>query len=98
MVRIYQELYKSGETGSKRLEIKPNVGLLRIEINGSGTLIAKGVLDKGSTPYLISAIKCADYSKVTSMSEAGLYILEVSGLRYIDFELSGSATVNLKQV
>lgn len=98
MVRIYQELYKSGETGSKRLEIKPNVGLLRIEINGSGTLVAKGVLDKGNTPYLISAIKCTDYSKVTSMSEAGLYILEVSGLRYIDFELSGSATVNLKQV
>lgn len=98
MVRIYQSLYKSGEFGDKRLDIKPNTGLIRLEINGSGSLNAKGVLEKGSEPYLISAIKCADYSKVTTMSDAGLYILEVAGLRYIDFTLTGNATVNLKQI
>lgn len=97
MVEKYIQLFQDTESGQKELLISPNVSLLKIEVDGSGSLSANAMLDRESELYLIGAIKTNDFSKVTVMN-SGLYSMEVSGYYKMFFTSSGNANVYIKTI
>ena len=51
MVEKYIQLFQDTESGQKELLISPNVSLLKIEVDGSGSLSANAMLDRESELY-----------------------------------------------
>lgn len=97
MVERYIELFDGTESGEKEMLIASNIGMLKIEVEGSGTLGLTAMLDRNSQKQVLGAIKSNDFSTNVALT-AGLYTVEVSGYYKVFFTLTGNATVYVKTI
>lgn len=91
MIYTKKQIYNE-EQGIKEILIPPNCGIFKLEIT-SGTLTVSGKIQKENNFSLLSAIKASDYSKVSSISDPGIYTIDVNGLYSIQLNLTGIGNV-----
>lgn len=72
-------------------------GALSITAKGSPSVTVKGE-HSATGSYDLALINLKDFSKVTSITEEGMYIAPITGCDKVNFEVSGSGTIYVKEI
>lgn len=73
-------------------------GLLAISTKGSVTVKVKGEHSVINEPYDLGIISLKDFSKLTSITEEGMYVAACVGCDKVHFEVSGTGKIYIKEL
>ena len=97
MVRKFETLFFSGESGEREILIPSDVALIRLEFK-SGTVTAMGRLDRESDPTPISGVSMKDFSTSINMSGGQIWTIDCSGLYKVIVNYTGTDEVLMKTI